>query len=147
MLQFRSRERSSPSLPAQAACGRPPAYRVTPLRYRSSQRSRSVAQRVAPFSAARVAPILRQPCAERSNTPAALQASLKAVAERLLAERLAARAANEGELANRAGIKRALQDGQDRNRHDHFALALLGAQRGNALAHMLASEPDGIAAP
>ena len=55
-------------------------------------------------------------------------------------------AADESEFADRTRIERALQDRQDRQSDRDLALALFSAQRGNAVADMLAADPDRIAA-
>ena len=81
---------------------------------------------VAPASAARVAAILRQPCADLF-TPAARHASFENVAKRFLGQRLTALTTNECQFAGWAGIERLLEDRQDWNADDHFALAFLSA--------------------
>src|SRR5262249_18531969 len=102
---------------------------------------------VTPASAARVAAILRQPCAERLCRPAALQASLKALPNDSLVKGLPAwpqmNASRPVGPASRV-----------RCRIGRIGIATItppwlffGAQRGNTIADMLATELDRVATP
>src|SRR5262249_48195707 len=75
-----------------------------------------------------------------------LTSVFEGVAKRLFGQGLAALAADESKLAGWAGIQGALQDRQNWDADDHFALALFGAQGRNTLSNVLATSPDGIAA-
>jgi len=95
---------------------------------------------VAPASAARVAAIFRQPCAERLNNPAPWHAlpndSLVSGLPFL----------PQINASSPVGPASSVRCSQDRYRDNHLALTLLGAQCGDVITDMLTTERDRIAA-
>ena len=69
----------------------------------------------------------------------------KGIAERFFGQRFAILAADERKLSGRPRIKCPLQNRQDRDANNHLATTLFRPQGGNAIAHMLATEPDSVA--
>jgi hypothetical protein len=78
--------------------------------------------------------------------PCSSTSIFEGVAETFFGQRLAILAADERQLSRRPSIKRPLQDWQDRNADEHLLLALFGAQRDQAITHMLPTECHGITA-
>ena len=74
-----------------------------------------------------------------------LARGLKLVAEALLREWSATRANDEGQVPTWSCLKGRLQHGQNRQRDLYGEAAFLRLNRGNAIAHMLATEPHRIA--
>jgi hypothetical protein len=70
----------------------------------------------------------------------------KLVAETLLHERFAAGSTDPSEVAGRAGVQRPLQDRQNGQRYGDGFPALLGLDRRNAVANVLAADPGEVAA-
>ena len=97
---------------------------------------------VAPASAARVAAIFRQPCAERLNNPAPRHASLNALPNDSLVSGLPF--LPQINASSPVGPASSVRCSQDRYRDNHLALTLLGAQCGDVITDMLTTEHDRI---
>ena len=98
---------------------------------------------VAPLFAARVAPILRTPCADFA-TPAALHASRNTLPNNSFVSGAAALSADESEVCAWASLQDFVKGGQNRNGDGHAGL--FGPDRRHAIADMLAPKVHRIAA-